>query len=102
MGTIIPLLTGLVTKFQASSQVKAVVNLVLSILAGGVSYLIENDGSGTWMELVTAMVAVYLASGVSYTNLWKPTGAATKVQNVIPMKGIGKPVPSAWDEGEAA
>lgn len=91
-GTVIPLLTALITKLRASSGVKAVCNLVLSVIAGGVAHLIANEGASTWMELVTAMVAVYLASGVSYQNLWKPTGVTLKIGETTSTKGIGSEI----------
>lgn len=88
-GTVIPLLTALVTKLQASSRVKAIVNLVLSLLAGSVAHLVAHDGQSNWMNLVTAMVAVYLASGVSYQNFWKPTGTSVAVQEKTSSVGLG-------------
>lgn len=88
-GTVIPLLTALVTKITASSAVKAVANLILSMAAGGVAFLVANDGTGTLLELIAAMVSVYLASGVSYTNFWKPTGTAAAVQSATPNTGVG-------------
>lgn len=89
-GTIIPLLTGLLTKLQASSRVKAVVAFVLSIAAGVVTELQMGEGKSTVAALVVAGLAAYTTSGVSYTNLWKPIGAAEAVANVIPLRGIGK------------
>jgi chromate transport protein ChrA len=91
-GTIIPLLTGLLTKLKASSQVKALVAAVLSIAAGVVTELQMGDGKSTLAALVVAGLAAYTTSGVSYTNLWKPIGAAETVANIIPLHGIGKAV----------
>lgn len=91
-GTVIPLLVGLVVKLNTSSRVKAILNLVLSITAGGVSFLVANSGKARWQELVLAMIEAYIASGVSYQNLWKPTGAAKVVQSV------GSPAPERSDK----
>lgn len=88
-GTVIPLLTALLTKLEASSGVKAVSNLVLSMAAGGVAYLVTNDGSGDLLELISAAVAVYLTSGVTYQNLWKPTGATLKLASSTANTGLG-------------
>lgn len=93
-GTVIPLLTALVTKMNSSSGVKAVVNLVLSMAAGGVAYLVAHDGTGSVLDLIAAMVAVYLASGVSYQNLWKPTGVTLATGSATRDFGLGRVPPS--------
>ena len=88
-GTVIPLLTAVVTKMNSSSGVKATANLVLSVIAGGVAHLVTNEGSSTILELITAMAMVYLGSGVSYQNFWKPTGTSLAVQRKTAAIGVG-------------
>ena len=88
-GAVIPLLVGVVTKLTAPSSVKAIINLVLSAGAGGVSYLVNNSGAGRWQEVVTAALLAYMSSGVTFHNLWKPTGAAPAVQEATASVGVG-------------
>lgn len=95
VGTVVPLVTGLVTKLRSSSRLKAMTNLVLSVLGGVGAWLINAEGKTTVGGLASAIVTTYLASGVSYQNLWKPTGAAQAVQEVAPESGIGTVV---WPE----
>lgn len=92
VGTVIPLLVALLTKLNASGKVKGVLNLVLSVLGGALTYLLDHSGSASYVQLLNAVVLTYLASGVSYTNLWKPVGAAPAVAMLAPDKGLGKPV----------
>ena len=88
-GTVIPLLTGLLTKLSASSRVKAVVAFVLAVAAGMTAELQMGQGKSTVAALVVAGLAAYTTSGVSYTNLWKPLGTADAFANVIPSYGLG-------------
>lgn len=88
-GTIIPLLTAILTKLNASSGVKAICSLILSMMAGAVAYLIAHDGNGDLLDLISAMVVVYLGAGASYQNFWKPTGTSLKLAEATAGTGIG-------------
>lgn len=89
-GSILPLLTGLLTKLKASSKVKSLMNLGLSLVGGAVAYLVAHNGQADFQSLFMAVGTVYLASGTSYNNLWKPTGVAERVQNATANIGVGK------------
>lgn len=89
LGSGIPLLVALTAKLGASSEIKSVMNLILSVMAGGLAWAIENSGAFTWQEALTAAVSAYLASGVAYQNLWKPTKIAEKVSVKTPNLGLG-------------
>lgn len=96
-GSLIPLLTGFVTKARASSRVKGLMNFGLSALTGAVTYALAHDGSFEPKAMLVAVVTTYLTSGVTYHNLWKPTGIAAAVQRVAPEVGVGEdssPVPT--------
>lgn len=89
VGSIMPLFTALATKLRASSQVKAAVNLVLSLLGGVFAAFVASEGSLTVIEIATAAIATYLASGVSYHNLWKPLGTTQALQTSTADSGLG-------------
>ena len=89
IGSVIPLLTALLTKFSASSTIKAVFSLGLSIGVGVVNTLVAADGKASIGVLAASAITVYLAHGVSYNNLLKPTGLAGSVKNVAPNFGLG-------------
>lgn len=86
-GTVVPLLVALVAKLGAKSSLKAALNLGISILSGVLAVFATNSGTATWEEIVTACVTVFLASGVSYQNLLKPTGVAERV--AVSTYGLG-------------
>lgn len=86
VGTVLPLLVGLVTKVTTSGGVKAVLLAALSLasslltelgvaIANGVPY---DLGAGLLVALPTFLVAVGLHFG-----LWKPVGAAEAAQKAF-------------------
>lgn len=91
-GVVVPIVVGLLTKLNASSGVKAVLNLVLSIAVGALAAFTAHEGTLTVAQLVSACATAFVASGVSYNHFWKPTGAAPAVQEIAPNFGIGKAV----------
>lgn len=87
IGTVIPLLVGLLTKLNASSGVKAVVNALLAALAG----FLTEAGSDEFV-LGSAIVTVLLTWAVSvatYYGLYKPTGTSQAVQRSTRNFGVG-------------
>lgn len=88
-GSVVPLVVALLTKSAASQGTKAVVNLILSVVGGVVAFLIAHDGTASVLQVATVAVTAYLASGSTYSHLWKPTGAITAVQAVAPNTGLG-------------
>lgn len=88
-GTVVPLLVGLVTKLGASKRLKSILNLILSVAAGALTWMIAAGGKFTWHEAAFAAASAYIASGVSYQNLWKPSGAAESVAVATATFGAG-------------
>ncbi len=102
LGTVIPILVALVTKRVASPGTKAVVNLLLSAIAGALSVLVA-EAQGTVVELeasafVASVALTWVTSVATHYGLLKPTGitgAGGAVQRVVP-GGLGS---SAGDPG---
>lgn len=87
IGTVIPLVVGLLTKLNASSGVKAVTNALLAALTG----FLTEAGSDEFV-LGTAVVTVLMTWAVSvatYYGLYKPTGASQAVQRSTSKFGVG-------------
>jgi hypothetical protein len=94
LGTVIPILVALVTKVSASSRLKAILNLVLSVAAGVLTAFTQAGARGvTLYEILTLAGATFVTSGVVHTTLWKPTGVAAGAANVAPTVGLGAGVP---------
>lgn len=87
-GAIIPLLVGIVTRWEASSRLKALANLTLSAVGGYVTHLIANQGAFTVKEFVSAFLLVWVSSLATYEGFWKPSGAAPAVQKATSSFGL--------------
>ncbi len=88
-GAVLPLLISVFVKANVASNVKVAANVILSMAAGGLAFLITNDGSAQWQELVNAMILAYLASNVSYLGTYKPTGLTESINDKTANLGIG-------------
>jgi hypothetical protein len=87
IGSLLPFLTALATKLNASSQVKGIVNLVLAIAGGVLTAFVTSSGSLTIQEIAAAAIATYLSTQALYTGvLRKPTAALAAA---TPNSGLG-------------
>lgn len=89
IGTWIPLLTAWITKARAASHVKAIANLVLSVLGTLAAVLITNGGSMSVQDLAIGFMLTYGASGTTYQHFWKPVGTATRISEATRLLGFG-------------
>lgn len=90
VGTILPILVGLVTKSTASSGLKGVALLFLSAVQGFVVNQTVADGSAVFTtEGVLLALLGFVAAVASYFGVLKPTGAAPAVQEKTSNFGIG-------------
>lgn len=93
-GALIPIITGLVTKYESATGVKAITALVLAVLVGALTAVTE-DGSFTLEEVAEAALLAFGTNVTTYLGVWKPIGSTDAVpgQMLWPDKGIGTPVP---------
>jgi uncharacterized membrane protein len=88
---VLPILTGLVTKRLASSGLKALVLVILSVISGLIQQLVLADGRFETEDFLTsAFVQFLMAVGIHY-GLTKPlgvTGTNGVVQQSVP-GGVG-------------
>lgn len=89
VGSLMPLLTALATKLNASSGLKGIVNMVLSIAGGVLAAFVTADGSLTLYQVSAAAIATYLSAQTVYTGLLRPLGAPQAIQNATPNAGLG-------------
>ena len=79
VGTLIPILTALVTRSTASPGTKAVVNLGLSAIAGFGAEFIKAAGAGEsfyWQGALLTTVVTFVTSVATYYGFLKPTKLA--------------------------
>lgn len=88
VGSVMPLLTSLVTKLDASSPVKGTVNLLLSVAGGVLAAFVTNNGALRWDEIAGAAITVYLSGQSLYTGIYRHT-VAPAVAKIAPTTGIG-------------
>ncbi len=91
ISVFLPMVVALVTKQVASSGVKAIVLLALTVVTGALTQIQADGGTFDWKTTVTqTVVAFVIAVGVHY-GLLKPiaiTGSEGKIQTKV-TGGIG-------------
>lgn len=92
-GTVIPLVTALVTKSSLGSEYKAIISLVLSAIAG-TAIQINNTTAGTfeWREALAATATTAAFSIAAYVGIWKPVTNVNS--NMAPGFGLGTKEPA--------
>ena len=73
-GTIIPVITGVVTKLEAASGVKAIVALVLSALVGILTPIVNQGGTFDWKVVLLSFAAAFVTNLATYLGMWKAIG----------------------------
>lgn len=89
VGTLIPILVGIVTKSRASSAVKATANALLSAIAGYIVVAIKADGA---IDLYSALLGIgmtWVSSVGTYFGFLKPAGVSGAVQDATAGVGVG-------------
>jgi hypothetical protein len=76
----LPLAIAIVNRRRWRTEIKAVSALVLSVVFARIyAYF---DGIETFSGTILAIAAIYALSQAAYHGIWKPTGAADKVENL--------------------
>lgn len=94
VGTILPLLVGLVTTRVTHEGVKAVLLAALSAITGFLTELLAPGDFDLKTAVLTWLGAFLVAVGMHY-GLWKPTSVSAKVQS------IGRHSPEHFDQQAA-
>lgn len=87
IGTLIPILVGLLTKLDASPKVKSIVSIVLNAVQALIVSSVVSDGTA----IISKQTAILWGLGVitsiaTYVGIWKPVDAPAKL---LPNVGIG-------------
>lgn len=84
---IIPIITGLLTKYNAGVGLKQFVTAVLSAVAGLVSNGIQPDGSATFSkETLVLVLTTFIVTQATYLGIYKPFDLNAKT---APNAGVG-------------
>lgn len=88
LGTVAPLLVGLLTRLAAPSALKAVLLVTVSIVVGLVSTAIGEDGGAVISEqALTNAVIAWVAAVATHFGVWKPLNVPARL---APDFGLGK------------
>lgn len=81
VGPLLPLLVAVVQQPNWSPRVRSIASVVISILAGTVTYVADAglDFSNP-PAIVAVIVGTILASNVAYKTIWQPTGVAPAIE----------------------
>lgn len=93
-GTLIPIITGIITKLQASNGVKSVVALVLSVLVGTLSAITSSGGTFDWKLAAAAAGAAFATNVTTYLGLHTTIGSDQPIGTYATANfGLGTPQP---------
>ncbi len=88
VGTFIPILTALITKISASSAVKALTTLTLTVLASWLQLIIDANGVVNLRSFLANLAVTYVVAIATYYGLTKHV-VTPKVAAATSNTGIG-------------
>jgi len=94
LGTLIPLVNGIVTKATTSTSVKTVLSLFLSAVAGLVTVAITPGGGAVIGEqALVAAALTFITQAAMYLSLWKPLEVTSSPVTKVDENGVLVTVP---------
>jgi hypothetical protein len=102
LGTVVPALTAIFTRLHASDRTKALLQGMLSAVAGALSgaLLAPPPDVAHWLQIVECMVLSWVAAGAAFIAGWKPTGASDALAYRTARFGIGGVASPSADDAE--
>jgi hypothetical protein len=73
-GTLIPLVTGLITKLSAQPGTKAIIALALSAAVAVLNAIVVAQGEFLVRDITILFATTFTTQVVTYLGLWKPVG----------------------------
>jgi hypothetical protein len=81
VGALLPLVTAVVQQPHWSDRLRTLVGLLVSLLAGGVTYFSTNGFHlSDPTRIISAVLGTTLAAGASYKTIWKTSGVTDKIE----------------------
>lgn len=95
IGTITPLLTGLITKLGASDGVKAIVSFVLIAIATVLNQIVHDNGTFVWRDTIILFATTLVMHIATFYGIWSPMGhGPAPTAKLLPDVGVGGGTPA--------
>lgn len=105
LGTVLPLLVGLLTSRSLNPGVKAALLAALSGLASVLTQWLAALNSGqhfAWQQVVVSAFLTWAVGELSYLKLWRPSGAAARLADLgVRDRVAPDATPAAGDYGDS-
>jgi hypothetical protein len=86
-GVVVPIVVGILTKAQAPSGLKAIVNAALTALTSVLALVVP--ATFEWKAFFIAWATAWVISVATHFGLYKPTGVSAAVQSSTATLGLG-------------
>jgi hypothetical protein len=81
VGTLLPILVGLITKTVTHASTKALLLAFLSAVSGFVTEFV-NSSNFQWDQALLTWLMTFVVAVATHYGFWKPLGATDKAQSV--------------------
>lgn len=88
-GSLIPLVTAIITRSTAPSGIKAVISAALAGVVALVSLWTEAAGVVDWKTSLLLFFTTWITHAGAYFGFWKPTGVAPGLHSSTGTFGLG-------------
>ena len=82
VGVLLPMVVALVTKYETSPAVRAILLLVLSGVSGVLNDWLVADGAFDWGQAILSALTTFIVGVATLYGLWKPTGVSDRLTAV--------------------
>lgn len=87
IGTVLPIIVGLVTTRVTNAGAKAVLLALLAAVAGFGTEYVGDPAHFIWTTALLNWLNTFMIAVATHYGLWKPTGVASKAQDSLVKKG---------------
>lgn len=82
VGTVLPILVGIVTTRATHPGTKAILLALLSAVSGLLTEYLANTSGFNWTAAALTWLATFLVAVATHFGVWKPTGVANAIADV--------------------
>lgn len=89
LGTVIPILTGILTKATTPAWVKTVLTLLLSAVVGLINVsLVDGGGAVISQSALVSAILAFIVAIASYVGIWRPNGVTSSLITRVNADGV--------------